>query len=181
MGIRLWVDHLFGLIDLGRFARGSLRHDWLIRRVGEGNLRRYLWTTTPKDPMRGRESSRNRWHHPLIRVQRITTAAEARAEQVLRRGLSGTGWTVALKLPIQVVLHKEAARLTREEFSLYTRGHFDFTVYGEDDHEPAFAVEFDGFGHERPRQVQRDIIKNRLCAKANLALLRIGLEHVTQE
>jgi len=116
-----------------------------------------------------------------MRVQPITTAAEARAERVLRRSLSGTGWTVALKLPIQVVLNREAVRLTSEEFSLYTRGHFDFTVYDEDNHEPAFVVEFDAFGHDKPRQIARDMIKNRLCAKADLPLLRIGIEHVTAE
>lgn len=46
----------------------------------------------------------------LVRVQRITTAAEARAERILRRTLMGTGWTVALKLPIQVVLNMETTR-----------------------------------------------------------------------
>lgn len=114
----------------------------------------------------------------LVRVQRITTAAEACAEGILRRTLMGTGWTVALKLPIQVVLNKETTRLTEAEFSLYTRGHFDFTVYDEEEHEPAFVVEFDAFGHDKPRQIERDIIKNRLCAAGDLPLVRIGLEDV---
>ncbi len=115
-----------------------------------------------------------------MRIQSITTASEAFAENLIRHALAGTDWTVALKLPVQVVIDREAAGLSKDEFSLYTRGHFDFVVYREDDHVPKFAVEFDGFGHERPRQIARDVIKNRFCAQAGLPLLRIGTAELSE-
>lgn len=43
-----------------------------------------------------------------------------------------------------------------------------------------FALEFDGYGHDDPRQVARDLIKNDLCARAELPLLRIGAEHLQE-
>lgn len=77
-------------------------------------------------------------------------------------------------MSIQSLLDKHDRRLSPQEFSLYLRGHFDFVVHRESDHEPEVAIEFDGFGHDDPRQTERDIIKNRLCAVAGLPLLRIG-------
>lgn len=35
-------------------------------------------------------------------------------------------------------------------------------------------IEFDGFGHDQPEQVRRDILKNRFCSRASLPLLRLG-------
>lgn len=109
-----------------------------------------------------------------MRVQRITTRSEALAEQVIRRTLTGTGWSVAVKLPLQVVLDHEGEDLPYEHFQLLTRGHLDFTIYSDVDHQPAFAIEFDGFGHDYPEQAARDLVKNRLCARAGLPLVRIG-------
>ncbi len=115
-----------------------------------------------------------------MRIRQITTDSEALAESILRRALAGTRWTFGLKLPLQVVLAKEAERLTGQEFSMYTRGHLDFTVINDTTREPAFAIEFDGFGHDNPRQVERDIIKNRLCAAAELPLFRIGVDELAR-
>ncbi len=115
-----------------------------------------------------------------MRIQRLTTVSEALAENIIRSVLAGTKWTVALKLPVQVVVGREADGLSTDEFSLYTRGHFDFVVYRADDHVPKFAVEFDGFGHENARQIARDVIKNRFCAQAGLPLLRIGTTELSE-
>jgi hypothetical protein len=87
-----------------------------------------------------------------VRTKRITSASEARAEEIIRRVIAGTEWSVALKLPIQEVVEKASTRLSEDEFSMYTRGHLDFTVYRNTDIAPTFAVEFDGFGHEISRQ-----------------------------
>lgn len=110
-----------------------------------------------------------------MRVRRIATASEELAARIIRTVLGGTEWNVALKLPVQVAIDRGAQGLSADEFSLYTRGHFDFVVYREADHVPKFAVEFDGFGHETHRQIARDVIKNRFCAQAGLPLLRMGI------
>lgn len=111
-----------------------------------------------------------------MRRRPLHTRSEAVADRLLRRTLTGTGWTVVPKLPIDAVLQREADELDRDEMSLYTRGHFDFAVYPDDPEEQlaAFVIEFDGYGHERPEQVRRDILKNRFCARAELPLLRLG-------
>jgi hypothetical protein len=111
-----------------------------------------------------------------MRRRPLHTRSEAIADRLLRRTLTGTGWTVIPKLPIDAVLERDADELDREAMSLYTRGHFDFAVYPDDPDEQlaAFVIEFDGFGHDRPEQVRRDILKNRFCSRASLPLLRLG-------
>lgn len=98
---------------------------------------------------------------------------ERAVDRLLRRTLTDTEWVIGANTSLQSVLDKDRS-LTPAEFSLYTRGHLDFVVSRADDDEPEFAIEFDGFAHQDPRQVERDIIKNRLCAEAGLPLLRIG-------
>lgn len=48
------------------------------------------------------------------------------------------------------------------------QAHFDFCICGED-HEPAFAIEFDGGGHD----TRNDARKNEIARAADLALFRI--------
>jgi len=109
-----------------------------------------------------------------MRRRPLLNLSEGRAHRLLVRTLTSTGWNVAIKPPVQAVLDKEHDDLAMDEFRLYTQGHFDFAIYSEDDPLAAFAIEFDGFGHDQPDQIARDIIKNRLCARAALALLRVG-------
>lgn len=115
-----------------------------------------------------------------MRVQKLATASEAGVERVLRRVIDGTEWMLTIKTPIQTVLAKDE-HLTEAEFSMYTRGHFDFVVYRAADSIPEFAVEFDGFGHDQPRQIDRDLLKNGFCASAGFPLLRIGAEHLREK
>jgi hypothetical protein len=70
-------------------------------------------------------------------------------------------------------------RLSPAEFDLYARGASDFLVF-DAEYEPKFVVEFDGFGPDDVRQVTRDRIKNALCARAGLPLLRIGADDLRE-
>lgn len=45
---------------------------------------------------------------------------------------------------------------------------------------PVFAIEFDGPHHSFPVQAERDILKNRLCKRANLPLVRIELSDIQE-
>jgi hypothetical protein len=114
-----------------------------------------------------------------MRVKPISTATEALGLSVLRRTLSGR-WDIAASVPIKSVLHKEES-LTDEAFSMFTRGHFDCVVSRLDNREPVFAVEFDGFGHDEPRQIERDRLKNLFCMAAGLPLLRLGTADLIQK
>ncbi|EDY62616.1 DUF2726 domain-containing protein [Streptomyces pristinaespiralis] len=52
--------------------------------------------------------------------------------------------------------------------------HFDYTLHKESSDKVVWAFEFDGPGHSSdPDAIRRDRLKNRICAKANLPLLRI--------
>jgi hypothetical protein len=63
-------------------------------------------------------------------------------------------------------------RLPNREFDYLSRAHFDFIVVKNE--LPTFAVEFDGADHiDNPETRERDVLKNRLCKKASLPLLRI--------
>src|SRR6058998_3257134 len=88
-----------------------------------------------------------------VRRRPIVNMSEARAHRLLVRTLASTGWNVAIKPPVQAVLDKEHDELAMAEFRLYTQGHFDFAIYPEDEPLAAFAIEFDGFGHDRPDQI----------------------------
>jgi uncharacterized protein DUF2726 len=116
----------------------------------------------------------------LVRIQPISTATEALGISLLRRTLSGPHWHVAPQVAIQSVLRKEEG-LSEAAFSMFTRGTFDCVVYRSDDNQPVFAVEFDGIGHEKPRQVERDQLKNLFCMAAGLPLLRLGTNDLIQQ
>jgi len=112
-----------------------------------------------------------------VHIQPISTVAESVGLGVLRRTFAGTGWVLAPRISIQSVLAKDEA-LSETAFSLFTRGHFDCVVCHEDDNIPVFAVEFDGYGHDTPRQIARDRMKNLLCMVAGLPLLRVSTDEL---
>src|SRR3989442_12357257 len=109
-----------------------------------------------------------------MRIRRITNHSEELAERIIRDTLAGTGWSVAIKMRLQDVVDREGEDLPYEQFQFLTRAHLDFTVYREVDRLPTFAIEFDGSKHALRTQIQRDVLKNGLCARAGLPLIRIG-------
>src|SRR2546428_12305010 len=104
-----------------------------------------------------------------MRVKKLSTKPETAADRIIRRTLADTEWLISRETRIQSVLDKERDSLSTAEFNLYSHGSFDFVIFPEDEgHPPEFAIEFDGFGHESPRQVSRDLSKNWLCVNADL-------------
>jgi len=71
--------------------------------------------------------------------------------------------------------------ISKEEFSYCLKSHFDFVICS-DDYQPIFAVEYDGVQHKtNPRQVQNDSLKNKLCKKFGLPILRANFNYVSRE
>lgn len=71
--------------------------------------------------------------------------------------------------------------LSHDEFEYLKAAHLDFVVVNAAG-DPILAVEFDGPSHNDPEGIARDVIKNRLCKKARVELLRIrGEEIATHE
>ncbi len=115
-----------------------------------------------------------------MRTKAIASPGEIRADRILRRSLEGTPWLVYANVSLQAVLQREE-RLSPAAFSMLTRGSFDFVVCDDQDYQPTFALELDGFRrHSDSRQVARDLLKNAFCAKAGLSLLRIGVDDLRE-
>jgi hypothetical protein len=57
-------------------------------------------------------------------------------------------------------------------------GHLDFLIVNRASDRPEFAVEFDGPAHLERRQAERDRVKDELCLRADLPILRIGSDEI---
>lgn len=112
-------------------------------------------------------------------VDSIMNRSEERAFRELSNIASDNGLRVFPKLRFSDVVQKTSTHLTKREFDYYTRSHFDFTVT-DPGGRPLMIVEYDGPFHVDPQQAERDRIKNDLCRRAGLGLLRIHDRHVTK-
>jgi hypothetical protein len=97
----------------------------------------------------------------------------------LQRIANDNNLRVFAKTRLSDVIAKQSTILTPREFSLYTQGHFDF-VLTDIKGRPTMVVEYDGPLHVNSRQADRDIIKNYLCRRVGLGILRIHAKHVTR-
>lgn len=104
-------------------------------------------------------------------------------EEVTHKRLSETceqvDASVFAKIRLADVLPIENSGIDSQQYAFALRSHFDFLVT-DLDHNPLFAVEFDGTSHNSPEQLHRDEIKNRLCDRFELPLLRINARHLTK-
>jgi hypothetical protein len=87
--------------------------------------------------------------------------------------------SVFAKVRLADVLPIEGSGINSKEYAYALRSHFDFVVT-DGDHNPLFAVEFDGPGHESSDQAHRDRLKNHLCEHFQLPLLRINARYLTK-
>ncbi|OSI78627.1 DUF2726 domain-containing protein [Bradyrhizobium canariense] len=107
-----------------------------------------------------------------------------RSEEVvlheLHKIVSDNAMRVFTKLRLSDVIQKSDTHLTNREFNFYTRSHCDFVV-ADHDARPVMVVEYDGPLHQlSAEQQERDEIKNELCRRAGLGLLRIKDNYVTK-
>ncbi|SRR5258706_10810534 len=79
---------------------------------------------------------------------------------------------VHTKVRLADVLPIERSGISDELYQFALQSHYDFVIT-ERDHEPLFAVEFDGPQHDDPPQIDRDQKKNEISRKFHLELLRV--------
>ena len=90
------------------------------------------------------------------------------------------GMRILAKTRLRDVVQKDGTYLSTREFDFYTRSHFDFVI-ADNDWRPLMVVEYDGPVHEEDeKQQERDRIKNELCRRASLGILRINDRYVTK-
>ncbi len=115
------------------------------------------------------------WLNPPGAVAEVLNGGE----QVLYRELQGRlqGRPVMLAPKMRVLDCLESSRLgelTQQERDYAFRAHFDVVIVGLEGFRPLMAVELDGRTHEQDPLVQaRDRLKDRVCEKAGLPMLRV--------
>ena len=110
-----------------------------------------------------------------MKKRKLLTWSEAEVDKILRRRLPSSAYRVLVAVRLSDAIGTDPGeRLPEAEFQFMTRAHLDFLIVRNSyPSEPVVAVEFDGPHHDDPVQVSRDVLKNRLCQKADLPLIRI--------
>ena len=112
-------------------------------------------------------------------VDTLLNRSEVTAFRELNRIAADNDLRVFSKTRLSDVIEKGRAYLSQREFDYFTRCHCDYVVT-DCDFRPLMVVEYDGPLHSHARQQERDAIKNALCRRAGLGLLRINDRHVTK-
>ncbi|MFD7294761.1 DUF2726 domain-containing protein [Streptomyces sp. NPDC059897] len=99
--------------------------------------------------------------------------SERRTRRILTFATADTLYWVNAKTRLEDVF--TPSRSDPEDERRFLRdAHFDYTLHRQSSNTAIWAFEFDGPGHRTdPDAIRRDILKNRICAKANLPILRI--------
>lgn len=107
------------------------------------------------------------------RLKRILNEPEEVTNKILNDVTSKYEASVHTKIRVADVLEIINSGLHDNEYKYALMAHFDFLVTDKD-HMPKFAVEFDGSQHKTDASaIRRDELKNNICRKFDLPLLRI--------
>lgn len=112
-------------------------------------------------------------------LKRILNLPESVTDKRLRDTCAEFGAKVYPKIRVADVFEIEGSGISRELYSYSMRAHFDFLITESDD-TPIFAVEFDGPGHDTEDAQRRDKLKNDLCDRFRLQLLRINQKYLSE-
>lgn len=83
-------------------------------------------------------------------------------------------YAVSSKMRVADVLNIDKSNVSSKEFDFSLRAHFDFVVYNKEDSFPVLVMELDGKEHRENEEVMaKDELKNALCNKHSLSILRI--------
>jgi Protein of unknown function (DUF2726) len=113
------------------------------------------------------------------RRKRISNSSERMTAERLREITQDHACVVFEKLRIADALAIDSSGLTSEEYGYALKAHFDFLVAQDSDTLALFAVEFDGPHHKHdPVASKRDDLKDRICTKLGMPILRIDSDHL---
>ena len=112
-------------------------------------------------------------------LKQLLNLPEAVTDQRLREVCNDFDAKVYAKVRVADVLPIENSGIDNDHYRYALQAHFDFVVTDSDD-KPLFAVEFDGSSHSSPEVLRRDQIKNSLCDRFVLPLLRINRKYLTK-
>ncbi len=110
-------------------------------------------------------------------MKKLLNFHEEATHQRLQEVCEQNGSRVFAKVRLADVLPIEESGITAEDYRFALQSHFDFVVT-DSSNSTLFAVEFDGPSHETEEQVRRDSVKNRLCERFRLPLLRVNANYL---
>lgn len=111
-------------------------------------------------------------------LKKLLNLPESVTDQRLREVCEDFDAKVYAKVRVADVLPIEHSGIDNDHYRYALQAHFDFVVSDSDD-QPLFSVEFDGSSHSSPVVERRDRIKNSLCNRFSLPLLRINRKYLT--
>lgn len=110
-------------------------------------------------------------------LKRLLNRSEEQTYSILREGCDPWDARVFAKVRLADVMPIDRSGLSSGDYGFALRAHLDFLAT-DSDFTPLFGVEFDGLSHGSARQRERDCIKNRLCEKFDLPLLRVNSRYL---
>ena len=112
---------------------------------------------------------------PIDRRRRIlVNDAEALTDAALREAAAGLGLRVDAKIRLADAVDIDRSGLSDEAFRYALRAHLDWVVSGLATTRTEFGVEFDGPWHDTPEAQRKDAIKNEVCERLGLPILRVN-------
>lgn len=103
----------------------------------------------------------------------LVNEGEFRTDEVLREAAADLGYGIHTKVRMADALDIDRSGLSNDAYSYALRAHFDWVVTDLGTTTPEFAVEFDGDSHTAAPVRHRDALKDEVCEKLGLPLLRI--------
>lgn len=118
------------------------------------------------------------WRKPIFVNQ-----YESLTHTILEKVASRYQARIFSKVRVADVLNMQKGTLPDEEFYYGLKAHFDFVVAeGTEQALPLFAVELDGKQHySNSKAIERDRLKNNICERLNMPILRIDTEYINRE
>ncbi|WP_162182912.1 DUF2726 domain-containing protein [Neosynechococcus sphagnicola] len=96
------------------------------------------------------------------------------ADELITKAVIPYGARVCPKVGLKDILDISNSGIGKQEYSYALKAHIDFCVINSDDY-VEFGVEIDEKHHlSNPEDISKDKLKNELCSKLGLPLLRIS-------
>ena len=106
-------------------------------------------------------------------LKRLLNLPEEVTHKKLSQVCERYGALIYIKIRLADVFEIRNSGISSSLYSFSLKSHFDFIV-AKNNHQPLFAVEFDGPHHKSKKQRIRDDKKNTLCERFEVPLLRIN-------
>jgi hypothetical protein len=110
-------------------------------------------------------------------LKKILNSYEALTDERLQEVCTRNDARVFSKVRLADVFSIERSGISNEEYRFALQAHFDFLVT-DTKSQPLFAVEYDGNLHATAEQQARDRVKDLLCERFGLPILRINSDYL---